>query len=127
MSLVCDKCGFEWVAVYSSAVCIKCGKLGKAVRAKRGCSIDECSPAEWDAASRATSLVNPEPAPVQNQHPALWDLVVQDMRGRDTFGLNKYNTRLQPFNQRDMLKDAYQEALDLAVYLRGAIYERDGK
>lgn len=24
-------------------------------------------------------------------------------------------------------QDAYEEALDLAVYLRGAIFERDGK
>ena len=34
---------------------------------------------------------------------------------------------LQAFNGRDSLKDAYEEALDLCVYLRTAIYEKDGK
>lgn len=29
------------------------------------------------------------------------------------------------FNGRDALLDAYQEALDLVVYLRQVIYERD--
>jgi hypothetical protein len=32
---------------------------------------------------------------------------------------------LQPHNGRDCLMDAYQEALDLAMYLRQAIFERD--
>jgi hypothetical protein len=68
-----------------------------------------------------------EPKPVQNQHPATWDLVMADMRARDEFGAKKYNTRLQPHNGRDQLADAYQEALDLVVYLRNEIYERDGK
>ena len=66
-----------------------------------------------------------QPAPTPNQHKAAWDLVIQDMRDRDRFGLEKYSTRLQPFNGRDALIDAYQEALDLVVYLRTAIYERD--
>jgi hypothetical protein len=32
---------------------------------------------------------------------------------------------LQAFNGRDALRDAYEEALDLACYLRQAIAERD--
>lgn len=68
---------------------------------------------------------NAQPEPTKNDKPAVWDLVMQDMRGRDRFGLEKYGTRLQPFNGRDALVDAYQEALDLVVYLRTAIYERD--
>lgn len=67
----------------------------------------------------------PQPPPEKNDRPAAWDLVVQDMRDRDVFGKAKYGTRLQPFNGRDQLVDAYQEVLDLAVYLRNAIYERD--
>jgi hypothetical protein len=47
------------------------------------------------------------------------------MRQRDQAGKNKYGTRLQPENGRDSLRDAYEEALDLAAYLRTAIYERD--
>jgi hypothetical protein len=34
---------------------------------------------------------------------------------------------LQPNTNRDPLTDAYQELLDAAVYIRTAIYERDGK
>lgn len=71
-------------------------------------------------------LNSPEPISIPNDNPAIWDLVAIDMKGRDSIGLKKYNTRLQGFNGRDALKDAYQEALDLAVYLRQALYERDG-
>ena len=67
----------------------------------------------------------PEPQPVKNNLPAVWDLVMDDIRERDAIGEKKYGVRLQPFNGRDVLKDAYQEALDLVVYLRQAIYERD--
>jgi len=72
-------------------------------------------------------LNTPEPPPIKNNHPAVWDLVLNDMKERDEIGKQKYNTRLQPFNGRDPLVDAYQEALDLVVYLRQAIYERDNK
>lgn len=68
-----------------------------------------------------------EPAPIKNDQPAVWDLVLADIKERDEIGMQKYGTRLQPFNGRDVLVDAYQEALDLVVYLRQAIYERDGK
>src|SRR5687767_1098517 len=68
-----------------------------------------------------------QPAPTPNTLPAVWDLVVTDMRMRDAKGLSTYGTRLQPHNGRDALRDAYEEALDLAAYLRQAIYERDGE
>lgn len=67
----------------------------------------------------------PEKPPVTNNHPFMWDIVINDMKERDNSGEKKYRTRLQPFNGRDQLWDAYQEVLDLAVYLRNAIYERD--
>jgi hypothetical protein len=51
--------------------------------------------------------------------------VAADFRRRDRKGKRTYGTRLQPFNGRDALRDSYEEALDLAVYLRQAIYERD--
>lgn len=70
---------------------------------------------------------DPQPPPIANHLPAVWELVFNDMRNRDLSGLKKYGTRLQPYNGRDFLIDAYQEALDLCVYLRGAIFERDGK
>lgn len=68
---------------------------------------------------------NRQPMPTPNANPAVWDLVIADMRERDEYGAKKYHTRLQPFNGRDYLWDAYEEMLDAAVYLRGLIYERD--
>lgn len=75
--------------------------------------------------NRSTADTNSQPAPKPNDNPAVWALVIKDMADRDAFGYAKYGTRLQPGNGRDFLIDAYQEALDLVVYLRGAIYERD--
>lgn len=72
-------------------------------------------------------LVTEQPAPVANDKPATWDLVMTDMQDRDGEGRRKYGVPLQPHNGRDSLVDAYQEALDLVVYLRNAIFERDGK
>jgi hypothetical protein len=71
-------------------------------------------------------LNTPEPAPVRNDLPPVWGLVLADMAERNREGRRKYGTPLQPHNGRDALKDAFQEALDLVVYLRQAIYERDG-
>ncbi len=70
-------------------------------------------------------LVTEQVAPDHNDGPAVWDLVLADMGARDAEGRRKYGTPLQPDNGRDALIDAYQEALDLVVYLRQAIYERD--
>ena len=72
-------------------------------------------------------LVDPQPAPKASDAPSVWDLVRADMAARDAFGREKYGTPLQAHNGRDALADAYQEALDLCVYLRQAIYERDGR
>lgn len=109
--------------------------LQNSFRPQRGPSIDDATPAEWDAlnhrfttrpvAQQSKNLNEPQPAPGNSPTPAVWPLVIADMAQRDTFGLGKYRTRLQPHNGRDFLTDAYQEALDLVVYLRGAIYERD--
>ncbi len=67
-----------------------------------------------------------QPRPVKNDHPAVWPIVVRDMKKRHAFGVKKYGVGLQPHNGRDALRDAYEEALDLCVYLRQAIFERDG-
>lgn len=65
--------------------------------------------------------------PVANNNPAVWPIVMADMQARHELGIKRYGTPLQPHNGRDALRDAYEEALDLAVYLRSAIFERDGK
>ncbi|AYB69188.1 hypothetical protein SEA_EMIANNA_5 [Gordonia phage Emianna] len=62
--------------------------------------------------------------PVQTDAPSAHDLVIADMRQRKAFGLAKYGTILQHDNGRDHLQDAYEEVLDLAVYLRNEIEQR---
>lgn len=68
-----------------------------------------------------------QPAPVPNDLPAVWPLVIADMQNRDSLGRKCYGTPLQPFNGRDALVDLYEELLDAAAYCRQLIYERDGK
>ena len=67
-----------------------------------------------------------QPMPVVNNNPAIHGLIIQDFNDRGEFGKSKYGTYLQAHNGRDVLKDAYQEALDLCQYLRQLIFERDG-
>lgn len=57
-------------------------------------------------------------------NPNIWDLVIADMRGRHEFGMGKYGKPLRAFDGRITLVDAYEEALDLAVYLKKEIVER---
>ena len=66
-------------------------------------------------------------APIANDQPAVWPLVIMDMAARDQAGRARYGAPLQPHNRRDALRDAYEGALDLCAYLRQAIMERDGK
>lgn len=49
------------------------------------------------------------------------DLVIEDIRGRLEFGIRKYGNGLQPNNGRNSMQDAYEEALDLAVYLKNQL------
>jgi hypothetical protein len=53
------------------------------------------------------------------------ELVVKDIDDRVREGIKKYGSPLMTQNGRDALVDAYQEALDLVMYLRQAIAERD--
>jgi hypothetical protein len=68
-----------------------------------------------------------QPMPTPNNNPDIQGIVINDLTYRYELGKKRYGTGLQAHNGRDMLQDAYEEALDLAVYLRGAMYERDGK
>jgi hypothetical protein len=70
------------------------------------------------------STTDPQPAPQRNDRPCVQDLVMADIEARKVHGVKKYGTLLQPFNGRDALVDAYQEALDLCMYLRQEIEER---
>lgn len=66
-----------------------------------------------------------QPLPVVNNSPDIQTLVIADMAKRRELGIQRYGTALQPHNGRDALRDAYEEALDLAMYLRQAVEERD--
>ena len=72
-----------------------------------------------------TASTSDQPSPTPNATRPIWELVVEDMQARDQLGRERYGTPLQAHNGRDAFVDAYQEALDLAVYLRQAIAERD--
>lgn len=60
-----------------------------------------------------------------NNNPHISDLVCVDLRYRKQEGIKKYGVPLQAGNGRDALQDAYEEALDLAQYLKQAILERN--
>lgn len=51
--------------------------------------------------------------------------VVEDMKARNEFGIQKYGMALQPFNGRQAIQDAYEEVLDLVAYLRQHKFEHD--
>lgn len=86
-----------------------------------------------------------EPAPVKNDLPEIWPMlireltlrersegmiggiiinaVITDAQERHEQGVAKYGVGLQPFNGRDALKDAYQESLDMLAYTRQLSWE----
>jgi hypothetical protein len=64
-----------------------------------------------------------QPLPKQNALPAIHPLVAKDLMARQKLGIKRYGVALQPHNGRSALHDAYEEALDLACYLRQKIEE----
>jgi len=67
----------------------------------------------------------PLPTVADERLPIMHNLVTDDLQDRLALGIKKYGTGLRPFNGRSFLLDAYGEVLDLAVYLRGRIYEEE--
>jgi hypothetical protein len=65
-----------------------------------------------------------QPPPVENDRPAIQDLVIADIEERKRIGLERYGTLLKPHNGRKALVDLYQEILDGAQYIRQEIEER---
>lgn len=64
----------------------------------------------------------PDPCPGQG---CVADHVLKDIEARVEAGKARYGTKLQMFNGRDAMWDAYQEAIDLVMYLRQAILEKE--
>lgn len=67
-------------------------------------------------------MTQPDPLPGKTK---ILDLVLSDLQERAEQGHKQYGCYLQSHNGRDALRDAYEEALDLAMYLRQAIEERN--
>lgn len=91
-----------------------------------------------------STITHEQPAPIANTSRPVWELVIEDvetfnpvsgrakevksqlladMVARDALGRERYGTPLQTHNGRDHLRDAYEEALDLVVYLRASMIE----
>ncbi len=66
----------------------------------------------------------PQPVPRTGAGPDIWNLVIRDMGERNDLGYAKYGRTMRARDGRDHLVDAYQECLDMAVYLRQEIEER---
>ena len=58
---------------------------------------------------------------------SLWQDVIRDMEAREAKGLERYGRYLTPDSKEIGLREAYEEALDLVVYLRKAIAELEGE
>lgn len=65
-----------------------------------------------------------QPMPIaHSDRPDIQSLVIADIEERRQLGIRRYGTPLQAHNGRDALVDAYEEALDLAMYLKQRITE----
>lgn len=84
--------------------------------------------AKYDAATSRTELRDgDQPLPIPNESRDIQSRVVEDIEERRKLGISRYGTALQPHNGRDALRAAYDLALDIAINIRQAIAERDGK
>lgn len=66
-----------------------------------------------------------QPIPVVNEEPFIHDVVAADVTRRGELGRARYGTKLQPWNRRRSLQDAYEELLDGACYVLQAKTEVD--
>lgn len=74
--------------------------------------------------TRAGREGDTQPMPTASTGPSMHELVQADLQGRLEVGIERYGQPLQAHNGRNALQDAYEEVLDLAVYLKQAIIER---
>lgn len=66
-----------------------------------------------------------QPRALPNSNLLVKDQLLADIEQLCERRKEKHGTHLQPFNGRDALQDAYEEAVDLALYLKQLIMERD--
>ncbi len=70
------------------------------------------------------AAATPEPPPEKGEVSVL-NAVMFDLQARSDFGMSKYGKRLMSHNGRNSLLDAYQEALDLVMYLKQRLLEEE--
>lgn len=58
---------------------------------------------------------------IEKPKDAITTSVIEDLKSRADRGFKKYNTTLEENNHQNMLQHAYEEALDLAQYLKKEI------
>lgn len=68
--------------------------------------------------------IGKQPVPSYVDGPAIVDLVAEDLYKRKEFGIEKYGQPLKAHNGRNPLQDAYEEAMDLVLYLRQCLEEQ---
>ena len=74
---------------------------------------------------KMTRAIEQQARPHKGQQ-VVFEAVIADIRARAEMGKEKYGTYLETFNGRSALLDAYQEALDLAQYLKQLLMEEEG-
>jgi hypothetical protein len=70
--------------------------------------------------------IQSQPAPT-GEGSEITQMVIDDLAARREVGIQRYGRPLRMFNGRNALIDAYQEALDLTVYLRQRLAEDEAK
>lgn len=68
----------------------------------------------------------PQPDPEPNDSTPVVDQLQDYLDARKALGIERYGVPLQAHNGRDALVDAFEEAVDLCVYLGQVLIERDG-
>ncbi len=66
----------------------------------------------------------PQNMPIVGEEEVL-SKVIEDLKDRAIMGEKKYGTLLKTFNGRDSMTDAYQEALDLVMYIKQTLMEKN--
>ena len=60
-----------------------------------------------------------------NKEESVWNQVILDIRKREQTGVLRYGKYLTKYTPEDTLNHAYNEALDLVVYLRTELIKRN--
>jgi hypothetical protein len=77
-----------------------------------------------NAPERKNRVGDSQQLPIPNNSTDIQSMVIEDINTRRQLGIRRYGTALQANNGRDALLDAYEEALDLTMYLKQALVER---